>query len=415
MRSKACRKFGKATEYKNFRRQTQGQNSRPFITSPLRRGDGGPSPTLFLLYSEKIRIGWKRKITEHTDSMNPHRLAEILGQFPSKTIAVVGDFFLDQYWLIDESLNEPSVETGLDAYQVVGRRHAPGAAGTVVNNLKALGIGNLIAVGFSGVDGEGFELRQSLTQLGVEQEFLFAVPERVTPTYTKPMIGDRELNRFDVKNHEPLPTKVEDKIELALDALAGRVDALIVMDQVSQRNCGVVTDRIREKVAELGRKRTPSIIYADSRQWINEYSDVLIKCNHYEAVGAFYPEYDRLTGSMKHAEPDDAMIVECGKRMSAKTNRPVFVTLGVRGQYVIGENGQIDLVPAVKVEGPIDICGAGDATTSGIVASLCTGATLAEAAAVGNRVSSITIRKLGTTGTATPEELLREQTTVSPG
>ena len=338
--------------------------------------------------------------------MNTQRLAEILDRFPSKTIAVVGDFFLDRYWLIDESLNEPSVETGLDAYQVVGRRHAPGAAGTVVNNLHALGIGKLIAVGFSGVDGEGVVLRQALTQLGVDQEFLFAVSERVTPTYTKPMIGDRELNRFDLKNHEPLPARIESEIEHALDAVARSVDALIVMDQVSQRNCGVVTDRIRTKIAELGRKRTPPIIYADSRQWISEYSDVLIKCNHYEAVGAFHPEYDRLTGSLKDAEPDNALIVDCGRKMSTRTNRPVFVTLGVRGQYVIGENGQVDLVPAVKVEGPIDICGAGDATTSGIVASLCSGASLAEAAAVGNRVAAITIRKLGTTGTATPEELL---------
>jgi len=331
---------------------------------------------------------------------------EILAGFPSKAIAVVGDFFLDRYWLIDEALNEPSVETGLAAYQIVGRRHAPGAAGTVMNNLHALGIGKLIAIGFTGIDGEGFELRQALMQLGVEQEFLFAARERVTPTYTKPMIGDRELNRFDLKNHKPVPVEIESEIELALDAVAGNIDALIVMDQVSQRNCGVVTDRIRAKIAELGRKRTPPIIYADSRQWISEYSDVLIKCNHYEAVGAFYPEYDRLTGSLKNAEPDDAVIVECGRKMSARTNRPVFVTLGDRGQYVIGENGQVDLVPAVKVEGPIDICGAGDATTSGIVASLCAGATLAEAAAVGNRAASVTIRKLGTTGTATPEELL---------
>ena len=338
--------------------------------------------------------------------MNKQRLSEILAQFPSKTIAVVGDFFLDRYWLIDESLNEPSVETGLDAYQIVGRRHAPGAAGTVVNNLHALGIGKLIAVGFSGVDGEGFELRQALTQLGVEQGFLFAVPERVTPTYTKPMIGDRELNRFDIKNHKPLPPWIEYELERALDAVAETVDALIVMDQVSQRNCGVVTDRIREKVAELGRKRTPPVIYADSRQWISEYTDVLIKCNHYEAVGAFRPEYDRLTGSLKNAEPDDALIVECGKKMSARTHRPVFVTLGSRGQYVIGASGEVDLVSAVKVEGPIDICGAGDAATSGIVASLCSGAALTEAAAVGNRVASVTIRKLGTTGTATPEELL---------
>ncbi len=341
-----------------------------------------------------------------TISMNKNRLAEILQQLPSKSIAVVGDYFLDRYWEIDDSLTEPSVETALDAYQITGKRHSPGAAGTVVNNLKALGVGNLIAVGFTGVDGEGFELRQALTQLAVDQGFLFAVPERHTPTYTKPMVGDRELNRFDIKNHKPLPSWIEYQIEQAIESVAYKVDAVIVMDQVTQRNCGVVTDRVRAKIGDIGRKRTPSIIYADSRQWIYEYADVLIKCNHYEAVAAFHPEYDRLIGTKMVDEPDEAMIIESGRKMSKRTRRPVFVTMGAKGQYVIDGTKSVDLVPAVKVEGPLDICGAGDATTSGTVASLCCGATLAEAAAVGNRVASITIRKLGTTGTATPAELL---------
>jgi bifunctional ADP-heptose synthase (sugar kinase/adenylyltransferase) len=39
------------------------------------------------------------------------------------------------------------------------------------------------------------------------------------------------------------------------------------------------------------------------------------------------------------------------------------------------------------------------------VSALCTGATHAEAAFVGNLCASVTIRKLGTTGTASPDEL----------
>ena len=43
----------------------------------------------------------------------------ILGTIPSRTVGVLGDLFLDRYLDIDPGLNEPSVETGLTAYQVV--------------------------------------------------------------------------------------------------------------------------------------------------------------------------------------------------------------------------------------------------------------------------------------------------------
>ena len=67
--------------------------------------------------------------------MTCERLAELLAAFPSLRVAVVGDFFLDEYLDVDPALAEVSVETGKTAHQVVGVRHSPGAAGTVVANL----------------------------------------------------------------------------------------------------------------------------------------------------------------------------------------------------------------------------------------------------------------------------------------
>jgi sugar/nucleoside kinase (ribokinase family) len=58
------------------------------------------------------------------------------------------------------------------------------------------------------------------------------------------------------------------------------------------------------------------------------------------------------------------------------------------------------------VTGPIDIVGAGDSTTAGIVSALCAGATPADAAHIGCLVASITIQQIGVTGTASPEQVL---------
>src|SRR5919206_3757221 len=90
---------------------------------------------------------------------------QVLATVPGRTVGVLGDLFLDRYLDIDAGLNEPSVETGLTAYQVVRVRSYPGAAGTVINNLAALGVGRIYPIAYIGDDGEGHELRQALRAL----------------------------------------------------------------------------------------------------------------------------------------------------------------------------------------------------------------------------------------------------------
>ncbi|HXV98486.1 MAG TPA: carbohydrate kinase, partial [Anaerolineae bacterium] len=115
------------------------------------------------------------------DFINETRFKEFLQKFPSLRVLVVGDFFLDKYLSLDPALSEISLETGLEAYQVVEIRHSPGAAGTVVSNLRALEV-KVAAVGVIGRDGEGYDLKQGLTERGVNVEGLLETPDRFTPT-----------------------------------------------------------------------------------------------------------------------------------------------------------------------------------------------------------------------------------------
>src|SRR5437660_1890233 len=86
----------------------------------------------------------------------------ILARLPRLTVGVVGDLFLDRYLDLDARLTEPSIETGLDAYQVTRVRSYPGAAGTVMNNLKALGVDRIEPVTVVGDDGEWHELSHAI-------------------------------------------------------------------------------------------------------------------------------------------------------------------------------------------------------------------------------------------------------------
>ena len=137
--------------------------------------------------------------------MNAERFATITDQYPKLRVAVVGDFCLDRYLEIDPTKAETSIETGLPVYNVVNVRAQPGGAGTVLNNLVALGVGEIFPVGFIGDDGEGYELRRALAALpGVRLDYLLQTSARRTFTYCKPLIVQanqppRELNRLDQK------------------------------------------------------------------------------------------------------------------------------------------------------------------------------------------------------------------------
>lgn len=334
--------------------------------------------------------------------MDEARLAELLDGFPKVRIAVVGDFFLDKWLLIDRSLDEASLETGLTAYQVTGKRIAPGAAGTVTNNLSALGIGEICAVGFAGDDGEGYELIQGLNATGVKTGYLHRTKDVFTPTYTKPLFMKEpypeETNRLDIRNRRATPAAIEDIVIENLREAAGDVDAVIALDQVIEENTGVVTARVREALAELGGARPELIVYADSRAHTTDFKNVIVKCNHLEAINAIYPRWE--------GAADEETVKKCALSMAQRTGRQVFVTWGENGIIAV-KGGEAVKVPTIRVDGPIDIVGAGDSATAGIVCALCCGASAEEAALIANLAASITIQQIGTTGTASREAILK--------
>jgi len=223
------------------------------------------------------------------EGMTNARLGELLARFAKLRIAVLGDFFLDKYLDLDPELAEVSVETGKVAHQVVATRHAPGAAGTVVCNLASLGVGTIYAIGLTGDDGEGYELRRGLTALGCDLQHLHCDPERVTPTYLKPRDATDptlagEHSRYDTKHRKPTSPAAQEKVIASLEGLLSRVDAVAVLDQVEEEDCGVVTGAIVARLAGRAPRHPNVTFWADSRCRIQRFRNVTIKPNQFEAV-----------------------------------------------------------------------------------------------------------------------------------
>jgi rfaE bifunctional protein kinase chain/domain len=327
-------------------------------------------------------------------------LVELIARFSKARIAVLGDFFLDKYLEVDPALAETSIETGKTAHQVVAVRHSPGAAGTVVCNLAALGAGELHAVGFTGDDGEGFELRKGLAQRGCSTDRLFSDPRRMTPTYLKPRdLGvaglEGEHNRYDTKNRAATSVDLQNKIIAAMDELLPRVDAMIAMDQVEEDGCGALTANVVAALAERAARFPKVVFWADSRWRVRRFCNVIIKPNQYEALDIS----DRLSDERIELDKLAAAV----QKLRAEIGGPVCCTRGAEGMLV--SDPVPTLVPGVRLSGPIDATGAGDSATAGAVLALVAGASLPEAALIGNLVASITVQQLATTGTASPDQL----------
>lgn len=329
--------------------------------------------------------------------MNRSRLLELFSRFGQLRITVIGDLFLDRWYEIDESLGNPSIETGLTVHHVVRKRSAAGAAGTVLNNLSEMGIGTLRVISMVGDDGDGWEMLKVLKGRKVATDGVVVSADIVTPSYIKPLFP-KEGNRFDIENLAHTPASMEDQLIRQIDREILQADAIILMDQVATPDTGVLSARVRSHICEFGASHPEKMIIADSRTCISLYENVMIKCNNFEAA-------DLAGGAETEGVFDPADVYANLKKLRNHTGRDVIVTCNKYG-ILVEENGNYVLLPAAKHQCSIDICGAGDACTAGLVSALASGSSLSEAAFIGNLSSGVTVRQIGRTGTASRQAML---------
>lgn len=333
--------------------------------------------------------------------MNRSRFLSLAGGYARLRLGLIGDFCLDRYLEIDPARPETSIETGLPVHNVVAVRSQPGGAGTILNNLVALGIGEILPVGFSGEDGEGWELRESLrARQGVRLDHFLATRERRTFTYCKPLVlhpgqPPVELNRLDSKNWTPTPASVQERLVASARRVAAEADALIVLDQVDVPETGVVTTKLLEALGDIARERPDLLIIADSRRGLRGYPPVSFKMNAAELAA--------LTGASPAASLEE--IAATARALAQRQGRRVFVTLAERGILGASPDGSTAHSPALPVRGGIDIVGAGDAVTANLAASLAARAATPEALAIAMAAAHVVVHQLGTTGTASVSQI----------
>lgn len=341
---------------------------------------------------EKSLIG---AAVKRDEGIGEFRLAQLLGGFGTLRAGVIGDVCLDAYWVADLTRSTLSRETPHYTLPIVDERYSPGAAGNVAANLAALGCSEVMICSVVGNDWRGGLLKDLLAAGGIDTSYLLADRGWITPAYCKPIRTglqnvQQEGARLDFQNYKPLPAALAARLGEALDAMAARCDIIAVTDQLP---FGVIGDEVRRKLTHWAAQG--KIVVVDSRERIGLFRGVIVKPNEVEASGWFGEEPTTRT-------PEEWS--ELARRLSEEVQGVCCMTLGSEGA-IWAQDGRCTFVPTRPLGPPIDIVGAGDAFAAAALCTLGVGGTGPEAAALAHYASSVVIRKIGTTGTASQDEI----------
>ena len=323
-------------------------------------------------------------------------LDEALARAARARVVVLGDFAIDAYWLIDPDQTECSVETHLSVRKVRRQRYSLGGAGNVVANLAALGVRSVSAVGLIGDDLFGGLMRKMLEDLGVSTAGLLCWGDDwQTPVFSKPCLGDEELNRIDFGAFNWPESRAQEAVIAQLEQAARSADAVILNQQIPS---GLSTPEMVERINQIVAAHPRCRFIVDSRDRAELYRGAILKLNAHEAA--------RLAGQPRAL--DERVPCEAVRRfattLAERTGQAVFVTRGENG-LLVADADEVEEIPGIQVIERTDPVGAGDTAVSAVAAVLGGGGNPRDAARLANIAASVTVRKLLTTGTAGPQEI----------
>ena len=340
----------------------------------------------------------KPSVIQTFEILGRPQIVATLGKMSQVSVAVVGDFCLDAYWMIDRGASEISIETGLATEPVKSQRYAPGGAGNVVMNLAALAAQQVYPVGVVGDDPFGHELRRLFNHSRINSCSLISQADGwSTHTYIKPCVEEQELSRIDHGNFNRLSAATEQELFAKLEETLGKVSVVLINHQVS----GSIHDSksFRERLRQVTESHPHICFIIDSRGYHEAYPHAIHKLNEKEVMRASgRPVADGDQASLE-------LVIQQAESLRARWESPLVVTRGDRGCLVFPDDSPRQIF-GLHLPGRVDPVGAGDTFSSAFAAAVSTGGDLTTAAAVANIAAAVTAQKLFQTGTASPEEIL---------
>lgn len=300
-----------------------------------------------------------------------------------KPILVVGDLGVDKYTYGEVKRISP--EAPVPVLEVSKEWNKLGLAANVSDNLKSLEVPCTLC-GVIGNDARANLVEHLLEERGLKTWGLVRDPARHT-TYKERITTDiQQICRVDYETKDALDDDTSNRILKRIEEFSASHSGVIIEDYGK----GLFSENLCQRIISTYKGKGQLIAVDPSRStppaWYR--GATLLKPNRLES----HMMVEAL-GYFKERNMEKIASILVDKLQLEK----VIITLGADGMAMLDTkgDGKLKIIPTAANE-VFDVSGAGDTAIAAITSSLLAGATLEEAAWIGNCASGVVVRKRGT-------------------
>lgn len=319
--------------------------------------------------------------------MSGKNLRQIVEQFSSAKVLVVGDLILDKY--IWGKVERISPEAPVAVVNVNKEEERLGGAGNVAHNIRALGA-EVSLCGVVGDDSDGRRVVEMLEAQGIDCQGVMVDRSRPTTVKTRVVAHSQQIVRIDKESTVKVAPAFSHGLAAAISDHAKRVGAIVLSDYGK----GTVTDtlieslRSSESVELLRYGKAPLVVDPKAPNFDMYRGATVVKPNCKEASQA---------SGLEISSRADA--IAAGKVLLEKwQSQMVLVTLGEGGMVLVSNiEGHEDAYEIdTEAQEVFDVSGAGDTVAAVFALALAARATPEQAARVANIAAGIVVAEVGT-------------------
>lgn len=316
--------------------------------------------------------------------LTPEKFEKIISQFNSlKPILVVGDLGIDKYTYGEVKRISP--EAPVPVLEVEKEWNKLGLAANVSDNLKSLEVQSTLC-GVIGNDSRANLVENLLEERGLKTWGLVRDPSRHTTYKERVTTATQQICRVDYETKDSISEDVNRRVSSRIEEFSATHSGLIIEDYGK----GLFSEALCQKIIKDFRSKNLLVAVDPSRstppQWYK--GATLLKPNKSES----HMMVEAL-GHFKERKLETIAQILVDKLQLEK----IIITLGAEGMAMLDTkgDGKLKIIPTAANE-VFDVSGAGDTAIAAISSALLAGATLEEAAWVGNCAAGVVVKKRGT-------------------
>jgi rfaE bifunctional protein kinase chain/domain len=320
--------------------------------------------------------------TTKRQSIKIKELIKHIQSFSKLNLLVIGDTIVDQYVACDAV--GMSAEAPVLVVKELESKEYVGGAGVVSAHVKALGA-NCKFLSVVGQDENAKLVQSNLEDQGIDVS-LIEDSSRPTTFKIRYMVDNQKLFRVSRMKEHSLPETKEEEFIKKIKELSNDLDGILICDFVY----GVITPRILSEIQSIATSKN-----------IKLFGD--LQCSSQVGNISKFTNFHLLCPTEREARialsNQEDGIEWIANTLLKKTNADhLLIKLGAEGFVTYSQIFHKDIYkehfPAL-VSNPVDVAGAGDSLLAAMATSLCSGANVMEASAIGACMAALAVQRVG--------------------